>query len=217
MTQEEFEALLYSFASPGRVVARSEDVQIKAMASALREVNDGQVQKVVDAAVQNSDPLMRVYQSDGWGVTLPTVSSFQYCGARRTANGFLRAEHLLELSVIKRMGASSVVDMAITLPRAMQLASKSGWHIFQASCDAVAVDQEGHNGVLISVYLQDGLHANGFVRRHRGRHDLNARVAHVPLAEHTVQKRRDHDWVFGFRCVLHSGSSPQDPNKDPPP
>eukprot|EP00974_Lingulodinium_polyedra_P042252 4055109-Lingulodinium_polyedra.AAC.1 len=60
--------------------------------------------------------------------------------------------------------------------------------------------------IVVSFYLQDGLHAGSFNRWHRARHELYYDVR-VGDGDAAASEQRCKDWAIGMRCLLHVASS----------
>ena len=68
---------------------------------------------------------------------------------------------------------------------------------------------QGHLGISITIYLQDGLMAKPFGKRMQARHKLFFHQQHCPLQFGTVADRELselRDWVFNLTCAAHSAS-----------
>ena len=96
--------------------------------------------------------------------------------------------------------------MALRLKPPRLMAGKTGWRVFGASLGEGFLRLSNPDSSVVSVYLQDGLHAASFLRRHKARHEIHYDFCEAESAD-VVFARRMKDWVFGMRCVLHVASS----------
>lgn len=162
--------------------------------------------EIYDAARRQASPLMVVYMSDGWGCEITRTHTVK-CGDQMIRrSGRFRAEFLAEKVLVKTIDTSVMGAIRLKPPRLM--ISKTGVDIFRASLAEVFPRlQMPDGGIVLSVYLQDGLHAAGFLRRHRARHELKYDILMGADPCENVIAQRAMDWVFGCRCCLHVTSS----------
>ena len=88
--------------------------------------------------------------------------------------GFVKTEFLCERAVYKTIEPGGHINshIVITPARPMEL-GKTCWNIFEAACEHTPLLRLlRHRGMAASVYLQDGLHADGFLMHQRARHAL---------------------------------------------
>ena len=83
---------------------------------------------------------------------------------------------------------------------------QTGWNIFNASCETCPMLRAGgHEGLVASYWLQDGLHADDFKRHQLARHELYYDTVECE-DEDERSTLRDSDLQFGGRCKLHIAS-----------
>jgi hypothetical protein len=150
-------------------------------------------------------PALVSYQSDGWSTWVKSRISTSTGVLTICREGRTRKEFLLERSIYKTIDESGKISAAMTLspPRPMDKGLK-GWHIFGASLDHTSMARlQGHTGLVCSMYGQDGLHYEQFLRHHRARHRL---YYHPDIFAGDADDRfllSNMDIVLGFRCRLH--------------
>ena len=154
-------------------------------------------------------PQLISYQSDGWTTAVASKVVANVGPIRFTRTGRAKKELLLERSVHMVIDPDTGLQKTIGLtpPRPMDH-GVSCWHISQASCDHhETLRAQGAKGLTFSHYLQDGLHATGFLRHHVARHRL---YYNPDLWSGSADERWDllqQDIVHGGRCKLHIGSN----------
>eukprot|EP00959_Pyramimonas_sp_CCMP1952_P118880 2485399-Pyramimonas_sp.AAC.1 len=148
--------------------------------------------------------------SDGWGCKI-SDSKTALLGEhvlRRT--GRVRAEFLLEKSIVKTISPSGEIRSAMRFEAPRGLGQgKTGWHMLQAAVDhEETLRQHVHDGVVITFVLQDGLHFAGMSRRMEARCDLFYDALDDPsVSTDPHHPLRLSDWFFGMRCIAHVASS----------
>ena len=202
---------MLELARPSSALAPSDTAECYAIASAGKQFCNEQVTALLRACKLRCQPLLFAYQSDGWGVNTATVNQFKVGNRWIKREGYKRSEFILELSILKTIDPSDHISMALGLPDQTQLRQKSGDVIFQKACDSsVIFCSKDHNidGMVIHLYLQDGLHAKSMCRRMRARHHLyHTSVCASDFEEADLQRHNDSNLVLGFRCISHSVSS----------
>lgn len=115
--------------------------------------------------------------------------------------GRSRAGFSAEKVVPKTTNAEGIIISVVRLKPPRQMTGKSGMDISKASLS------EGLGRLVVTVYLQGGLHAASFLRRHRGRNEAfyDTLSGDIPLDALLIKRAKD--WVFGQRCCLHATSS----------
>jgi hypothetical protein len=151
-------------------------------------------------------PVLMAYMSDGWSTELAQCKSIQLGESSCRRVGRWRAEFLAEKSLLKSFDENGNIVMMMKLHAPRAMAGKDGWSIFGASLQHGFLRLSCPDLIVVSCYLQDGLHASSFLRRHRARHEI-----HYDLQDHlapeAVFSLRAQDWVVGMRCILHVASS----------
>ena len=163
---------------------------------------------IVETDESHPDPAMLCYQSDGWGALVATTEQQKVGKTAFVRKGRIKHEFLLERSVYKTIDANDKISGALMLfvPRPMLHGVKC-WNIFQASCErAPMLRTWGHRGLVISWYVQDGLHAQGFLRHHFARHRLLYEDAEFEADEDHRFLFSNMDLVLGWECTLHVAS-----------
>ena len=108
--------------------------------------------------------MLMSFQSDGWACMTPAIKTSKVDGRSIRRQGFARTEYLLEVQSLKTIEMDGSISMVMRPPQIKRLGRKDGWTISQSACDAAPVlgGQRGReSGVVISLYMQDGLHAGG--------------------------------------------------------
>ena len=156
-----------------------------------------------------ADPSFESYQSDGWSTFVSSHHLSEVGAYRVTRTGRARKEFLLERAIYKTTDPSHHITskLYITPPKPMD-EGICGWNVFGAASDQSTMLREaGHRGVIGSHYLQDGLHADNFLRRQRARHRLYYEED-IYLGDPDARyKESQMDLVFGGRCKIHTGSN----------
>ena len=212
MELEEFKEHVFELAIPGRSLGAREVSSAASIASSFSALKSREWDQVLATAAEKGQPCLVSFQSDGWGVTTATSRSCVVAGVRRNRVGYVRSEYLLEVRILKTIDVSENISMAMQLPRLKLLASKAGACIFQSAVEAgpiVCSREVPGLSVVISWYLQDGLHAQGFISRMRGRHKVFHEILCSSDGDTAADeaRRSAHDWTSGVRCVLHSASN----------
>lgn len=103
------------------------------------------------------------------------------------------------------------MHLSIKLERLRPLTSKKCVDIWSAACDhAGMLKLQGHTGISLTMYVQDGLFAKPFAARMKARHTLLFTPDMCPLdfaSPIDRQLAEMKDWVFSTRCVAHSCST----------
>jgi hypothetical protein len=126
-------------------------------------------------------------------------------------HGFVQTEYLIEVTLLKTIDADLHIEMELPIPHFSRIGEKSGWVIFSSACRRAPILGGGARcleGVVLDVYLQDGLHAAGFLRRQLGRHHLyHWHVCDTPGGDDERRRKNDCDWTMGWRCMQHAAHS----------
>ena len=157
--------------------------------------------------VNRTVPTCRTYQSDGWSVFVSPRLVAAGVAARLTRTGKAKLEFMMEFGTVQKFeeGGDRAVFFDLRPPRPM-LDGTKGWHVFQASCDFWEHPRQGGgNGLIASVYIQDGLHAHAF--------GLHCRARHALWYDRCCELDEDEQWllqmtdlVVPIECKLHVGA-----------
>ena len=156
----------------------------------------------------DSDPSFMCYQSDGWTTFVRETTTVNAGDVSIRRTGKSKQEFLLERAVLKSINAAGVITAGIKVrpPRPL-LHGKDCSPIFAASCETAPLLRcQGHQGMVASMYIQDGLHSDEFRALHRARHAMYYRHAEFASEEDRLVAE-SKDLVFGTRCKLHAGGS----------
>ncbi len=114
-------------------------------------------------------PALVVYMSDGWSTEVSRTLSVRMGDKAAKRTGTFKAEFLAEKSILKSYDATGTIQMVLKLRKPRLMGAKSGWHIFGASLRDPFVRLSLPDQIIVSMYLQDGLHSASFTRRQRAR------------------------------------------------
>ena len=207
MQVHEFKELLERLSKPSSAFTQSESRDAETVAASFFQLGQEQLNRMVRHARLYDQPLLRVFQSDGWGRKLAHVHSFKIGEKNVRRHGFAQTEYLVEVTFMKTIDDEDNIDMEFPIPHFTRIGDKSGWTIFQSACRRAAVlggGDTGLEGVVLNVYLQDGLHAAGFIRRQLARHYLYHHMFSAAPGGDDERRRKDNcDWTCGWRCMLH--------------
>ena len=82
----------------------------------------------------SSSPILRVYMSDGWAVTLDSTRNVTWGdGARFARSGKARIEFLAEKDILRYFDAEDRQRAIVMLRPPTPMQGKSGWHVFAHS------------------------------------------------------------------------------------
>ena len=115
-------------------------------------------------------------------------------------------DFLIERVLVKTRLPAGEVRFSLRTSPAKKMDDKSGWSIFSASLDSPFHRTHVPRGIVQTVYLQDGLHAEQFLQRQRARHALYYQLMESEMEPDEVWWLSVQDWQWGFWCVLHIAS-----------
>jgi hypothetical protein len=191
-----------------RMFTDSEKSEVVALAQAISKLLDAKCADMYERARTEDQPIMQVYMSDGWSTELMRSTAVHCDGVLAKRVGRFKAEFLAEKRILKTISAAGEIGMVFFLKAPRLMEAKKGWDVFDASLEEPFLRLQCENQICISVYLQDGLHAGSFLKRHRARHELHYEAClEEDVPDEVRFTRQSKDWVFGMRCVLHIGSS----------
>ena len=104
------------------------------------------------------------YQSDGWSAIVSERNRESFGPVTIDRSGRVKKEFMLERTIVKTIDENGgiVARLLVTPARPMD-EGQSGWHIFGAACDHLPlVRSMRYMGAIATIYLQDGLHYEGF-------------------------------------------------------
>ena len=160
-------------------------------------------------AMAGKRPCLAMFMSDGWSCDIRErvrASSADVVVNRTTR---LRTEFVLQRSMIK-VSIGSQMHFGLKIERPRPLLEKKCNDIWVAATDHMAMLKVlGHQGISITVYLQDGLMAKPFAKRMAARHKLFFKRQHCPLQFDSDGDRllaELRDWVMTLTCAAHSAS-----------
>ena len=158
----------------------------------------------VELAKAQGQPAMFVYISDGWSAKVrdnSVVTSGDHLVIR---HGHLKHELLLERGILRfrTPDGGQGVHLLFGPPRGLRK-GRSSWNILEAASQFwPLLRAEGHEGWIISAYVQDGHLAASCLKLFRSRHglfyDLKGDSGLSP------DHHEDKDIVVGVRCRAHS-------------
>ena len=147
---------------------------------------------------------LQVFQSDGWSTDSRTRIHSQSVGVDVARVGRLRTEFVVQRTLVKA-AVGGEMHLGIKLERPRPLTTKKCVDIWPAACDhACMLKLQGHTGISLTVYVQDGLFAKTFAARMNARHTLFFTPDLCPLDFASPIDRElaeMKDWVFSTRCV----------------
>ena len=115
-----------------------------------------------------------IYMSDGCSCWMIDKVPFQTMHDKIRKREFrYKAEWLMEKSILKRLPVLGDFQIAMRSHTPRLLMEKSAWHIMQASVLAQPMLRvQRPQGIVISVYLQDGLHFRNFQSKQAARRSV---------------------------------------------
>jgi hypothetical protein len=153
---------------------------------------------------------LQVFQSDGWSTDSRSRIHSQSVGVDVARVGRLRTEFVVQRTLVKA-AVGGEMHLGIKLERPRPLTTKKCVDIWSAACDhACMLKLQGHTGISLTMYVQDGLFAKPFAARMKARHtlfftpDMCPLVFASPIDRELAEMK---DWVFSTRCVAHSCST----------
>ena len=132
------------------------------------------VDRITSGHDEDGAPLCRTYQSDGWSVWAGPRQVANSSAMKMSRTGKVRLEFLLEFGVVKSWNKVGAIATTFDMrpPRPMMSGLKC-WNIFNACCEFWSLPrQAGNRGLVVSNYIQDGLHASLFSSLSKARHRL---------------------------------------------
>ena len=130
---EEFREIVERCARPSLAMTQRERTDCITVAASFVKHGTEQLKRTVQHAGRYDLPLMRVFQSDGWGCKLASVDSFYINGRNVRRHGFTQTEYLVEVTLMKTIDATLEIEMILPIPHFTRIADKSGWTIFQSA------------------------------------------------------------------------------------
>ena len=153
---------------------------------------------------------LQVFQSDGWSTDSRTRIHSQSVGVDVARVGRLRTEFVVRRTLVEA-AVGGEIHLGIKLERPRPLTTKKCVDIWSAACDhSCMLKLQGHTGISLTMYVQDGLFAKPFAARMKARHTLFFTPDMCPLDFASPIDRElaeMKDWVFSKRCVAHSCST----------
>ena len=149
-------------------------------------------------------PAMQIYICDGWSAKLRTDATVKYGDHVVHRQGHLRHEMLLERGILRYRHPDGADRMHLLFgpPRGLRH-GRTAWHVLEASCQfQPMLRAEGHDGWILSVYVQDGHLAARCLELFRARHALFYQYGGD--AALSPDAHEDKDIVVGVRCRAHS-------------
>lgn len=164
---------------------------------------------LLTSAVRDRRPILYVYGSDGWSTKLSECHAFKIGSRTIRREGRVRAEFLLEKTILKTIDDELRVSMAMrySVPRSLT-DGKLGWHMFQAAVEHDDyIRLKAPTGICIQWYLQDGLHHAGLARRLHARSEMfyDSAAAEGEAMEEPLAK--EMDWTLSWLCTSHVTSN----------
>ena len=206
MEKEDISCLILELCSVGSELDKEDVAHLHKTCGVIEEMTSAKCFRLIREA--GTRPVLQTYMSDGWTTDVRATDTSFAGKTRITRKGRLRTEFALERCIVKaRLGDHPVQAIKIARPRPML--AKKCIDFWSASCEFMPMLKlQGHQGISLSVYLQDGLFSSCFGKRMISRHKLFFEPAHCPLRlsqseRHLAELR---DWCFYFCCVSHIAS-----------
>ena len=207
MNTDEVRALLQKLESLSLDMDAETLGQVHKACGIIETMSAQQCREVVKLA--GSRPCLICFMSDGWALDLRTTVINKADGVQVRNPFRLRSEFAMQRSIVKTRVGSDIV-LAIKVERPRLLSTKKCIDLWSASTDfCPLLKLQGHTGISVSVYLQDGLFAKPFAKRMQARHSLFFDRQHCPMGSWTNQERELadlKDWCFSFTCCAHACS-----------
>ena len=198
MEKEDISCLILELCSVGSELDKEDVAHLHKTCGVIEEMTSAKCFRLIREA--GTRPVLQTYMSDGWTTDVRATDTSFAGKTRITRKGRLRTEFALERCVVKaRLGDHPVQAIKIARPRPML--AKKCIDFWSASCEFMPMLKlQGHQGISLSVYLQDGLFSSCFGKRMIARHKLFFEPAHCPLRlsqseRHLAELR---DWCFYF-------------------
>lgn len=197
-------------ARPSAMLGKHAIGEVLRLTTAIKEETTSRIKELLERANREGWPVLYTYMSDGWGCKISSGQAVHVGEHIVRREGRVRAEFLLEKSILKTLSPSGVVHTALRWEQPRGLgAGKTGWHVFQAAVEHDTVLRDYvPQGMVMTFLLQDGLHVQGMSRRMMARQELFYDASDNPeVADDTEHPLRLTDWCFGMRCIAHVASS----------
>jgi hypothetical protein len=207
---EDIASIVGRLAKPSAMLGKHALGQVLRLSTALKQETSSRSTHLLGKAREGQWPVLYSYMSDGWGCKISSGQSFHLGQHLVRREGRVRAEFLLEKSMVKTLSPSGVVHTALRWEQPRGLgAGKTGWNMFQAALEHETVMREYvPEGIVMTFVLQDGLHYGCMARRLLARQELFYDASDDPeVAEDPEHPSRLTDWFFSLRCIAHVASS----------
>lgn len=134
--EEDIGAVVRRLCTPSAMLGKHALGEVLRLTTAIKQEAVARTSELLNKARGGTWPVLMTYMSDGWGCK---VSSGQACHVGQhiiRREGRVRAEILLEKTMLKTLSPAGVVQSALRWeePRGMGK-GKTGWHIFQAAVE----------------------------------------------------------------------------------
>jgi hypothetical protein len=156
-----------------------------------------------------ADPMMVSYQSDGWSTFVSGRSVGLVGNVRVLRHGRAKKEFLLERTILKKIDSLGNVTARLFLspPRPLDT-GLACWNMVQAACEhQQTLRYQDFTGCTASVYVQDGMHADGFFRHMQARHMFWYERDVFPGDQDDIWMQSKTESVWGVKCRAHVGSN----------
>ena len=172
--------------------------------SIMQRLQKSRWDRCIEAARRDKSPAMQIYLSDGWGCNISESILLELWNDKSTRREVRkRSEFLLERVILKVLGPSGKVSMAMRSMLPREMLGKTAWHVFGGCLGVPLLRQQLHEGIVLTVYLQDGLHFRNFKKKAEARHRLFYEGFFAQQDDVANWTTEQNDWVFVFWCVLH--------------
>ena len=196
-------SIAQKFGKGSLAMCPQDDRELKALGYAIAVFCCRRWDELLQHAAAGAWPILYCHGSDGWSRTVSELRTIRTEDHLITRHGKLRAEFNLEREWLKCIDRNGRIHGAMTFtpPRPM-LFGKSGWHIFQAAVETRDLLRTSvADSIIMSWYVQDGLHSDQFGRRQAGRHSLFYDMLYDDMGSDPLAAQKDIVW--SWRCTLH--------------
>ena len=159
--------VLRPFFSYSECVYQCEEPELRHVCRCVNQVAVERAEAVVRSAYTAGAPIMMIHQSDGFACNMMQTVKTPLLQKTLSRVGCYRQEWLLELQIVKTIDVGGRFEQAIRYFAPRAVVGKTGWHIFHSSLHRPTLMQwPGCEHIIkIDVFVQDGLHAAGMVKK----------------------------------------------------
>ena len=205
-----FRALVEQYSKVSYNCTEAELDEVYRLCCALSAVLEARTMQMLETDKDRC--LMSCYMSDGWGKKVRTVSTAAADGVKVVREGRFKHEFLLERSMLRGFSGTGAPIMSMGFGPPMGMCNGRGsWNIMNAASQfSPALRSLGHDGLSITVYLQDGALFESTFRKWLGLHEVMYHPEHGFVEADDRYRLKNSDFVVGVLCCIHCGHNAVD-------